>query len=122
MELLAFPAVQLLDVAGPLQVFATANDLSGGLAPYAPRVIAAGDGALTASAGLRLVAEPLPERGAPVDTLIVAGGPGVTAACADPALVAWARDRAGRARRVASVCTGRVPARGHRDSSTGGGR
>ncbi|TXM97018.1 GlxA family transcriptional regulator [Methylobacterium sp. WL64] len=105
-ELLAFPAVQLLDVAGPLQVFATANDLSGGLAPYAPRVIAAGDGALTASAGLRLVAEPLPERGAPVDTLIVAGGPGVTAACADPALVAWARDRAGRARRVASVCTG----------------
>ncbi|TXN43308.1 GlxA family transcriptional regulator, partial [Methylobacterium sp. WL18] len=46
-ELLAFPAVQLLDVAGPLQVFATANDLSGGLAPYAPRVIAAGDGALT---------------------------------------------------------------------------
>ena len=35
-ELLAFPAVQLLDVAGPLQVFATANDLSGGRAPYAP--------------------------------------------------------------------------------------
>ena len=25
-EVLAFPAVQLLDVAGPLQVFATAND------------------------------------------------------------------------------------------------
>jgi transcriptional regulator GlxA family with amidase domain len=105
-ELLAFPAVQLLDVAGPLQVFATANDLSDGAVPYAPRVIAAGDGALTASAGLRLVADPLPERGAPVDTLIVAGGPGVTAACADPALVAWARDRAGQARRVASVCTG----------------
>ncbi|EIZ86557.1 AraC family transcriptional regulator [Methylobacterium sp. GXF4] len=105
-ELLAFPAVQLLDVAGPLQVFATANDLSGGAAPYTPRVIAAGDRTLTASAGLRLVADPLPGRDAPVDTLIVAGGPGVTAACADPALVAWARDRAGRARRVASVCTG----------------
>ncbi|HZF35935.1 MAG TPA: GlxA family transcriptional regulator, partial [Candidatus Angelobacter sp.] len=26
-ELLAFPDVQLLDVAGPLQVFASANDL-----------------------------------------------------------------------------------------------
>jgi transcriptional regulator GlxA family with amidase domain len=29
-EVLAFPDVQLLDVAGPLQVFATANDLAHG--------------------------------------------------------------------------------------------
>ncbi len=105
-EVLAFPAVQLLDVAGPLQVFATANEQGGGGLPYAPRVIAAGDVALTASAGLRLVADPLPDRDAPVDTLVIAGGPGVLAACADPALSAWVRARAGQARRVASVCTG----------------
>ncbi len=106
MEVLAFPAVQLLDVAGPLQVLATANAQGGVGTPYAPRVIAAGDVTLTASAGLRLVAEPLPDLDAPLDTLIIAGGPGVTAACDDPALVAWVRARAGRARRVASVCTG----------------
>ena len=74
--------------------------------PYAPRVIAAGDLTLTASAGLRLVADPLPDLDAPIDTLVIAGGPGVAAACDDPALVAWVQARAGRARRVASVCTG----------------
>lgn len=105
-EVLAFPAVQLLDVAGPLQVFVTANERAGGPPPYAPRVVSAGDVALTASAGLRLVAEPLPGLDAPVDTLVVAGGPGVRAACADPAVVDWVRARADRARRVASVCTG----------------
>ncbi|SEO28823.1 Transcriptional regulator GlxA family, contains an amidase domain and an AraC-type DNA-binding HTH domain [Methylobacterium sp. UNC300MFChir4.1] len=105
-EVLAFPSVQLLDVAGPLQVFATANEHGGAGMPYAPRVIAAGDPGLTASAGLRLVADPLPDPEAPVDTLVIAGGPGVVAACDDAALVAWVRARAGRARRVASVCTG----------------
>lgn len=106
MELLAFPSVQLLDVAGPLQVFATANEHGTAGTPYAPRVVAAGDPTLTASAGLRLVADPLPDRDAPLDTLVIAGGPGIMAACADPAVVAWVRARAGRARRVASVCTG----------------
>ncbi|MBE7248827.1 MAG: helix-turn-helix domain-containing protein [Actinomycetospora chiangmaiensis] len=105
-EMLAFEGVQLLDVAGPLQVFATANERGVIGQPYAPRVIAAGEPMLTASAGLRLMADPLPELDAPLDTLVVAGGPGVLAACDDPGLVAWVRARAGRARRVASVCTG----------------
>ena len=109
-ELLAFPAVQLLDVAGPLQVFATANERTDGPPPYAPRVLSAGDPSgdltLTASAGLRLMAEKLPDLDTPVDTLVVAGGPGVRAACTDPDVVEWVRARAEKARRVASVCTG----------------
>ncbi|MFW2473571.1 hypothetical protein ACN4GJ_24325, partial [Burkholderia pseudomallei] len=43
-HVLAFDDVQLLDVTGPLQVFASANDFAArrGLAiPYAPRVVAA---------------------------------------------------------------------------------
>ena len=36
----------------------------------------------------------------------MAGGPGVHAAAADPALLRWVLARARRARRVASVCTG----------------
>ncbi|MGU3360713.1 GlxA family transcriptional regulator [Methylobacterium sp. M6A4_1b] len=105
-EILAFPGVQLLDVSGPLQVFATANDLAGaGPAPYALRVVAAGGGTIRSSAGLGLATEALPPADAPVDTLVVTGGRGVDGAIAD-GLPAWVADRASRARRVASVCTG----------------
>ena len=107
--MLAFPAVQLLDVAGPIQVFASTNDLvvrAGGVAPYALRVVGPGRSGVVASAGLGLASAPLPGLETPVDTLLVAGGPGVAAAAAGPALVEWVRARAGQARRVASVCTG----------------
>jgi len=108
-EVLAFPSVQLLDVAGPLQVFASANDLvteAGGVPPYAPRVVAQGGLGVTASAGLALATAPLPSLDAALDTLVIAGGQGVQDAAADPLLVDWVRARAMRARRVASVCTG----------------
>jgi len=108
-EVLAYPSVQLLDVTGPLQVFATANDHvaeAGVTPPYATRVVAQGGQSITASAGLRLAADPLPPADAAIDTLIIAGGPGVDTAAADPVLVDWVRQRASQARRVASVCTG----------------
>lgn len=104
-----FSRVQLLDVAGPLQVLATANELAceaGEAAPYEPHVVAREAGAVAASAGLPLVAEALPASRVAVDTLIVAGGVGVYDALADGALRLWVRRRAGLARRTASVCTG----------------
>ena len=61
---LAFANAQLLDVTGPLQVFASANDRARGLGlplPYNPRVIANPGGATLSSSGLALLAEPLPE-------------------------------------------------------------
>ena len=61
-HVLAFANVQLLDVTGPLQVFASANDIArqqGLPRPYAPTVIASGGGAVMSSAGLALLAEPL---------------------------------------------------------------
>ena len=108
-EVLAYPAVQLLDVTGPLQVFASANDHvteAGGVPPYVLRVVAKGGQSVTASAGLGIAARPLPRSGTALDTLLVAGGPGVDAAAADPVLVKWVSERANKARRVASVCTG----------------
>jgi transcriptional regulator GlxA family with amidase domain len=109
-EILAYPSVQLLDVTGPLQVFASANDIVAGAGkkpPYAMQIVAPGGGpAVTASAGVGLVAHPLSSIGAPLDTLIVAGGEGVDLAAMDPRLVDWVRARAGDARRVASICTG----------------
>ncbi|WP_347901188.1 GlxA family transcriptional regulator [Pseudomonas purpurea] len=106
-HVLAFANVQVLDVTGPLQVFASANDLaaSQGLPlPYAASVIAAPGGAVMSSAGLALVAEPLPTQAS--DTLIVAGGWGVYTAAEDQPLVTWVREQAAVSRRVASVCTG----------------
>jgi len=108
-ELLAFPLVQLLDITGPMQVFASANDFvrkSGGRPPYELKVVAQSGAQVTASAGLRLSTQSLPLDGAAVDTLIVAGGQGVDAAAADPVIIDWVQLRAKRARRVASVCTG----------------
>jgi transcriptional regulator GlxA family with amidase domain len=79
-EVLAYPAVQLLDVTGPLQVFASANDhvvQAGGTAPYVLRVVAKGGQSVTASAGLGIATSPLPRIATALDTLMVAGGPGV---------------------------------------------
>jgi transcriptional regulator GlxA family with amidase domain len=41
-----------------------------------------------------------------IDTLLLAGGSGQAAACADAALIEWIASASGRARRTASVCTG----------------
>ncbi|HVY14959.1 MAG TPA: helix-turn-helix domain-containing protein [Rhodopila sp.] len=126
-DVVVFPAVQLLDATGPLQVFASTNEIVARMGlgdvppcappyappcappcapPYAPRVVARQGEAVTASAGLVLGAAPLPPVDAPLDTLLVAGGPGVRAAASDPALLAWLQARSRHARRVVSVCTG----------------
>lgn len=106
---LAFAHHQLLDVTGPLQVFASANDRARGLGlpmPYHPRVIASPGGATLSSSGLALLAEALPAPKVACDTLIISGGWGVYEAARDPQLVAWVAQRAATSRRVASVCTG----------------
>ena len=108
-EVLTFPAVQLLDVTGPVQVFASANDLvanAGGAPPYRLKLVTHGDRGVVSSAGVTLTAGPLSRRNEALDTLLVAGGQGVEAAAASRALVDWLQQRATQARRVASVCTG----------------
>ena len=108
-DVLTYPAVQLLDVTGPVQVFATANDIvagAGGVRPYLLRVVAQGGGSVTASAGVALATGPLTRRDEDLDTLLVAGGEGAEAAAENPVLVNWVRARATQARRTASVCTG----------------
>jgi transcriptional regulator GlxA family with amidase domain len=108
-DVLTYPAVQLLDVTGPVQVFASANDLvvaAGGVPPYLVRVVAESGNAGTTSAGLTLAAGPLTRGGEALDTLLVAGGEGAEAATENPVLIEWVQQRAAQARRVASVCTG----------------
>jgi transcriptional regulator GlxA family with amidase domain len=108
-DVLAYPAVQLLDVTGPIQVFASANDLvadAGGARPYVLRVVAQGGEDVASSSGVALAADPLTKPAEALDTLLVAGGEGAEAAAENPVLIEWVRERATQARRVASVCTG----------------
>ena len=108
-NVLAYPSVQLIDVTGPLQVFASANDLAvdaGNDPPYVLQVVSPNGQAIMTSAGLEIGTSPLPMAHAALDTLIVAVGQGVHAAAANPELVDWIAKKAGRARRIASVCTG----------------
>jgi transcriptional regulator GlxA family with amidase domain len=108
-HILAFDNAQVLDVTGPLQVFASTNDLArqrGLPLPYAVSVIAAQAAPVMTSAGLALLAEPLPSADTPGDTLVIAGGWGVYGAAEDPALVDWVREKKRYTRRMASVCTG----------------
>ncbi|HEY4333207.1 MAG TPA: helix-turn-helix domain-containing protein [Ilumatobacteraceae bacterium] len=105
-----YPGVQPLDVAGPHEVFAGANEVldhqASAASRYVLQVCAATPGTVVGESGLGLVApHPIPRAG-PIDTVLIPGGNGVYAACTDTAYVR-AISRAGqRARRVATVCSG----------------
>jgi len=106
--ILAFPDAQLLDVAGPSEVFALANRVGApGAARYALTLVAPSAGPVVTSSGLSLVAQrSLARATGPVDTLLVAGGLGTRPRARDGRIVPWIRRTARRARRVAAVCTG----------------
>lgn len=107
-----YPDVQILDVTGPVEVFATASRLLARGRPSAPpayriEVAARRRGRVAASCGLELHAQQaLSEMRGPVDTLVVPGGLGTYAAGADPEFMSFVRRMAPRARRVTSVCSG----------------
>jgi transcriptional regulator GlxA family with amidase domain len=110
--IVAFPDVQVLDVTGPLEVFAaTARWLAarrGCVEPvYTVEVVARRAGVLATSSGLRLVADrAFGTIRSGVDTLLVAGGRGTQGAMRDLTLLAWLRRMALRVRRLGSVCSG----------------
>lgn len=110
-----FERAQLLDIAGPPQVFASATALgtADGRDGYEVILVSPAGGTITTSAGIGIATAPLATLvagealpAAPPDTLIVVGGPGVHDAAALPALVEGIAALAGAARRVCSVCTG----------------
>ncbi|HWX97131.1 MAG TPA: GlxA family transcriptional regulator [Solirubrobacteraceae bacterium] len=109
--IVAYPAVQSLDVTGPLEVFAGAQQLieaTGREDRGYEVLIASADGApLRSSSGLLMTPHArLADVSGTIDTLIVAGGPGQREATADGGLIEWISGAAPRARRTASVCTG----------------
>lgn len=104
--ILALPGVQLLDVSGPLDVFAQAN-IEARRKFYALRIVACEPGPIHSSSGARLlpdwVAGSTDER---IDTILVAGAPNADRMVLPSGVLAWLRSAATDSRRFGSVCTG----------------
>jgi transcriptional regulator GlxA family with amidase domain len=104
--ILALPGAQMLDISGPLDVFAQAN-VESAKEVYLLRIVACEPGLIRCSSGARLVpdyiAGDVVER---IDTLLVAGAPNAAEMVMKPALVSWLRATARKASRFGSVCTG----------------
>ncbi|MPY99290.1 MAG: hypothetical protein GEU97_15060 [Actinophytocola sp.] len=103
--IVAYEGVQLLDVAGPAEVFSTATKINGG-AGYRLLIATPSGDAVCTDSGLTLGADiALADAPAHVDTLIGAGGLGAFPA-AESADLLTALAPLRTARRVCSVCTG----------------
>jgi transcriptional regulator GlxA family with amidase domain len=100
-----FEGFELLDLAGPFEVFQQANRLSGG---YSCEVVSRMSGLVRSDSSLPVHAGYGVQDRDPcgIDTLVVAGGSGVDAARNDSALVDWVGLAGAAARRVTSVCSG----------------
>ena len=104
--LVAFDQLQLLDLAGPVEVFDAADRLAGG--DRYRTIVATADGQRVRSTSrVELGADAsFAELPARFDTLMVVGGRGTRPLMADDRFLASIRDLAARADRVTSVCSG----------------
>ena len=107
MAILAMPGAQLLDVSGPMDVFAEANVQSGSDV-YELLVIGSVQGHVRSSSGVKIVADlvvggDVPKR---FDTLLVAGTPKAGSMVFSKGLVDWVRQACRSSRRYGSVCSG----------------
>ncbi|MFI1917332.1 GlxA family transcriptional regulator [Nocardia sp. NPDC020380] len=104
--MVVFDGFQLLDLAGPSDVFSGAA-LACGDDGYRVELASVPAGAVRSSCGVEVQApHDLSEWREPVDTLLVVGGWSAWAASSDPGLVAGLRTAAACAERVGSVCSG----------------
>jgi len=109
----AAPGVEILDLVGPLQVFARASDMHSRTNPGSPRIYSvevatiSSRRSLIANCGLRITADKtFREVRGRIDTLLVAGGNAIEQNEINPEAVRWLKKVAARTRRVGSVCTG----------------
>jgi transcriptional regulator GlxA family with amidase domain len=110
---LAAPSTQILDVAGPFQVFVRAAEIFARehpqqRPPYEVRLASSTRRkSVITNCGLVLTGtETYRTLRGPIDTLLVAGGTGVENAAQDEKLLLWLGKTAQRVRRIGSICTG----------------
>ncbi len=111
--ILLFNDVEVLDFAGPYEVFSRTR-LQPGVqsrrseesAPFRVFTVAAAPDLVVATGGLRVLPDFDFATAPPLDLLVVPGGFGTRALLQDTATIAWIQRTAATARRVTSVCTG----------------
>lgn len=108
-SILVFPQVEVLDFAGPFEVFSVASRIANSLigidTPFKVAIVGASGGTVTARHGLGIV----PHHGfgnAPDTDLLVVPGGIVTQPLDDSATLNWVRAEHDKAALTASVCTG----------------
>ena len=109
----AGPGVEILDLVGPLQVFARASEMHTRENPGSPPIYSvevvtiSSSRSLIANCGLRITADrTFREVRGKIDTLLVAGGDAIEQNEINPEAVRWLKRISPRIRRVGSVCTG----------------
>lgn len=105
-----FPDVEVLDFAGPYEVFTTAARVHARRQPEAPPLfhvftVATTGGPVRARAGLEVNADYIIDNHPRPDVLIIPGGV-VDAELEKPEVIRWIAGQATHARLTASVCTG----------------
>ena len=101
-----FPGFTLLDAAGPIQVFTTANFL-GAAVPYEITAVSKQGGPIFSDSGLSINTTAIDQYSTvDIDTLIVVGGKGRFDVVNDAKSIAWLTRTEKLARRMGSICTG----------------
>lgn len=102
-----YPGIKLLDLTGPVQVFADTPSVHGNQLPYRTVVASLHGGRVSTDTCITVntVSFDMVKRWK-IDTLLVVGGSGAHEAATDTGLVQWTTKLGRRARRVGSVCTG----------------
>ena len=103
--ILIFDNVEVLDFAGPFEVFAVTDELAEKML-FRVFTVAETPGTIRTNNGLKIVPEHTFESAPVPEILIVPGGFGTRALLNKPSVLEWIRVRAKRAEIVASVCTG----------------
>ena len=111
--ILIFENVEVLDFAGPYEVFSRTRTEPGpdsrrtdDSAPFRVFTVARDRATVAATGGLRVEPDHGFDDAPPIDLLVIPGGFGTRPLLEDPSITDWIRSRAAAARHVASVCTG----------------
>jgi transcriptional regulator GlxA family with amidase domain len=103
--ILLFDDVEVLDFAGPFEVFGVASSPSGEAA-FEVVTVALEPGEVAARNGLRVVPSVTAEALAGIDIFVIPGGPGTRREMASPAMLDFVRSASAAAELTLSVCTG----------------
>lgn len=102
-----YDQITALDMIGPMEAFdAASRAIESGDGGYDTIVLSAGGRRFTAETGLMMCAQAALDDAPALDTIIVPGGAGLREERIGAPIARWLRARAGRTRRVVSICTG----------------